>query len=174
MATRQSVEQAEVNALRAFCAYAREYLRDFGALADLIDGEEHSDRLIAFCAQLAVDDFNSRGAYLGTFLVQNFPSISLLLDGTVYRLLESAAHLYARNDLDYSHGGTQVTLRQPSNYLQLAGYYRDRFERDTLAKKRVLNAAGAMAAVGGTYTSALLTYRPVWGLFREYPHEPSV
>ena len=84
------------------------YLRDYAELNRLIDGEETSDRMIAWAVIDTLDDINNRPPNIGTFTCSNFPYKSLLLRGTVISVLESVGILQTRNQLQYSDGGISV------------------------------------------------------------------
>ncbi len=45
-----------------FAQEVREFIRDFPELNRLISGEETSNRLITYCAHLAVDRYNTNAA----------------------------------------------------------------------------------------------------------------
>ena len=84
------------------------YLRDYSELNRLIDGEETSDRMIAWAIIDTLDDINNRPPHIGSFTVGTFPYKSLLLRGTVITILESVGILQTRNQLQYSDGGISV------------------------------------------------------------------
>lgn len=94
--------------LAAFVAEVRMYLRDYPELNRLIDGEETSDRMIAWAVIDTLDDINNRPPFVGSFTVSTFPYRSLLLRGTVITVLESVGILQTRNQLQYSDGGISV------------------------------------------------------------------
>jgi hypothetical protein len=90
--------------------YIRLYLRDFPHLNRLIDGEETSDRMIAWAIVDALDDWNATPPFIGAVSITCFPSISLLRTAATIRILESVALLQMRNHLSYSDGGTSVSV----------------------------------------------------------------
>ena len=91
-----------------FVSEVRMYLRDFPELNRLIDGEETSDRMIAWAVIDTLDDINNTPPFIGNYTCSNFPYRSLLLRGTVVAILESVGLLQTRNQLNYSDGGIQV------------------------------------------------------------------
>lgn len=91
-----------------FVSEVRMYLRDFPELNRLIDGEETSDRMIAWAVIDTLDDINNTPPFVGNYTCSNFPYRSLLLRGTVVAILESVGLLQTRNQLNYSDGGIQV------------------------------------------------------------------
>ena len=94
--------------LAVFVSQVRMYLRDYPELNRLIDGEETSDRMIAWAVIDTLDDINNRPPFIGTFTCATFPYKSLLLRGTVIAILESVGILQTRNQLQYSDGGISV------------------------------------------------------------------
>ncbi|MEC8306290.1 MAG: hypothetical protein VXZ72_00320 [Chlamydiota bacterium] len=94
--------------LLTFVGEVRMYLRDYPELNRLIEGEETSDRMIAWAVIDALDDINNRPPAIGSFTVGNFPYRSLLLRGTVITVLQSVGILQTRNQLQYSDGGISV------------------------------------------------------------------
>jgi hypothetical protein len=94
--------------LSAFVAEIRMYLRDYPELNRLIEGEETSDRMIAWAVIDTLDDIINRPPFIGAFTVASFPYKSLLLRGTVITILESVGILQTRNQLQYSDGGISV------------------------------------------------------------------
>ncbi len=94
-------------ALEQFIGLVRAFMRDYPELNRLIKGEEHSDRLIAWAAIDCLDDFNSTPP-MTAYQFTNFPSKSLLRQGTVINLLESVGLLMTRNHLTFSDGGVQT------------------------------------------------------------------
>lgn len=96
--------------LADFVSYLRAYLRDFPELNRLIDGQETSDRMLAWAVIDALDDFNNTPPHIGVFTVSNFPYKSLLLRGSVISVLESVGMLQMRNQMQYSDGGITVSV----------------------------------------------------------------
>ena len=95
----------------------RLYLRDFPELNRLISGEETSDRMIAWAVVDALDDFNSTPPFIGSYGLKNFPSVSLLREGAVIRILESVGLLQLRNQMNYSDGGITVSVSDKAQFL---------------------------------------------------------
>jgi len=95
--------------LADFVAEVRMYLRDYPELNRLIDGEETSDRMIAWAVIDALDLINNTPPFIGQYTCTTFPMRSLLLRGTVISVLESVGLLQMRNQLNYSDGGISVS-----------------------------------------------------------------
>src|SRR3972149_3273259 len=93
-------------------AKTRSFIRDTAALNALLDGQETSDTLIDFSVELTLDDFNTSPPLIGNFTLENHPSQSLVLLGTILWILKSAGLLQPRNKLDYASGG--VTVGRPT------------------------------------------------------------
>ena len=118
----------------------RMYLRDYPELNRLIRGQEHSDRMIAWAIADCIDDWNSTPPLIPAVQLQNFPSKSLLLRGTVIALLESIGMLQTRNHLTFSDGGIQVGVSDKTpliqSWLQLIG---NRYEEKKQKLKIAIN-----------------------------------
>src|SRR5258708_5945987 len=103
--------------LAQFVQMIRNYMRDHAELNRLIQGVEHSDRLIAWAVIDAIDDYNSTPPLTRVGLT-NFPSMSILRLGTVINLLESVGLLMTRNQISFSNGGIQVGVSDKTPLLQ--------------------------------------------------------
>jgi len=123
--------------LAQFVQVVRNFLRDKPELNRLIQGEEHSDRLIAWAVIDAIDDYNTTPPFSGHSF-GDFPSKSLLLRGTTINLLESVGLLMTRNSLPFSDGGIQVNLNEKTPLIQSwISLFANRYE----AKKREMKIA---------------------------------
>ena len=96
--------------MRRAVAMVRLYMRDYGHLNRLIEGEESDDRMIAWAILDTIEDFNVSPPHVGTFGIDNFPSTSLVREGAVARLLQSVSILATRNYINFSDGGTSVSF----------------------------------------------------------------
>jgi hypothetical protein len=86
----------------------RDYIKDHPVLNKLIE-QEFTDSDIDFAIDLAIDDFNNTPPYSLTINSFNeFPSLSLLLDGTLIFLLRGRQLWYSRNRLPYMDGDISV------------------------------------------------------------------
>lgn len=103
-------------AFRQFVAVVRQFMRDYPELNRLIQGEEHSNRMISWAILDALDDFNTTPP-ITQLQLTSFPSRYLLLRGTVISLLESLGMLMTRNQLTFSDGGIQVGISDKTNLL---------------------------------------------------------
>jgi len=152
----------ELDTRRHLVRRIRDRCRDYAELNRVVEGQEHSDRMIYHAIGDILDDFNAMAPRIGTFLAANFPNHQILIDGALSILLESSALLYSRNDLAYSHQGTQVQLRQAGDYLNIAQMFRQRYENKAKEWKVTQNMELAVGNSGSFYSAFILTYRPLW------------
>lgn len=150
-----------------FVGQVREYLRDFPEFNALLQGEETSDGLLNLCADLAADDFTHTMPPIGTFTVETFPSLYLLLLGTVIQVLRSAGILQARNNLNYSDGGlTVATSDKAQIYQAFAQWIMQEYETKKRAFKISQNARSAYGGIHSEYS---------WiGAFAQYSNLASI
>lgn len=131
-------------------ALVRAKLRDFPELNRLIEGRETSDREIAFGIMEAIDDFNTTPPLIGNYNIENFPSTSLLIRGTIINVLESVGLLQTRNQMSYSDGqgvGVGISDKTPLllNWIQL---YQGQYEQKKFRLKQAINLNGALNGGG--------------------------
>lgn len=106
-----------------FIKIARLYLRDIPELNRTHDGEETDDRLIALCAYMTIDDYNTLPPVFEdpsrkvTF--ETFPSLWLLLLGTTSKVLLSSLLLRVRNFLIVQGEGVSADLENVQGYMAL-------------------------------------------------------
>jgi hypothetical protein len=130
-------------------AMIRLYIRDFPELNRLISGEETSDRMIAWAVVDALDDFNSTPPFIGNYGLTNFPSLSLLREATVIRILESVGLLQTRNQMNYSDGGIQVSVSDKGSMLMgWIQMFRNSYEQKKTRIKSSLNVELAFSGAG--------------------------
>jgi hypothetical protein len=130
-------------------AMIRLYLRDFPELNRLISGEETSDRMIAWAVVDALDDFNSTPPFIGNYGLTNFPSLSMLREATVIRVLESVGLLQMRNQMNYSDGGISVSISDKSQFLMgWIQMLRNSYEQKKIRIKSSLNVELAFEGGG--------------------------
>lgn len=139
--------------LAQFVQTVRLYMRDHAALNRLIQGEENSDRLIAWAVMDAIDDFNTTPPLIGAVGLLNFPSTSLLLRGTVINLLESLGLLMTRNHLTFSDGGIQVGISDKTSLIQAwLQIFKNSYEQKKVNYKIAANIEGGWGGgVGSEY-----------------------
>lgn len=131
-------------------ALIRSKLRDFPELNRLIEGRETSDREIAFAIMECIDDFNMTPPLLGTFTLAAFPSISLLINGSIINIITSVGLLQTRNHMSYSDGqGIQVSVSdkgpQLMNWMNL---FKQDYEQKKFRLKQAINLGNALNGSG--------------------------
>lgn len=107
--------------LKQFVARVRLFMRDYPELNRLVDGEESSDRMIAFAIMDAISDFNSTPPHIGYYTFEDFVNrnwLHPLMLKTVVCLLESVAILQTRNHLQFNDGGISVSVSDKAPMLQ--------------------------------------------------------
>ncbi len=136
--------------LRQFVGLVRMFMRDYPELNRLIQGHEHSDRLIAWAIVDAVDDFNTTPPITNYGLI-NFPSRHLLLRGATISLLESLGLLQTRNHLSFSDGGIQVGVSDKTPMIQSwLQMHSNKYEQKKKELKISLNIEGGWG--GGVHS----------------------
>jgi hypothetical protein len=137
--------------LRSFVSLVRAFMRDYPELNRLIQGSEHSDRMIAWAIMDALSDFNTTPPLIGPFQLSHFPSKHILLRGTVISLLESLGMLMTRNQLTFSDGGIQVGISDKSNLLMSwISLFTNKYEEKKKLLKISLNIEGGWG--GGVHS----------------------
>lgn len=127
----------------------RLYMRDFPEFNRLIVGEETSNRMIAWAVVDCLDDWNTTPPFIGSASLDNFPSISLLREGTVIRILESVGLLQTRNQLQFSDGGISVSVSDKAPLLlQWISLFRNSYETKKNRMKASMNVEQAFAGTG--------------------------
>lgn len=113
----------------------REFVQDYPEANLILDKEEFSNTYISLCISLAVSEFNSISPRTG-YSDQNFPSKSLLLQGTLWQMYSGRATLMARNHLSYSDGNLVVPVEEKWDiYSNLAASFGTQFKQGAQALK---------------------------------------
>lgn len=128
--------------MQAFVQTVRLFLRDHPQLNRLVQGEESSDRIIAWATLDALSDFNGTPPFttyqLGDLLQRN--QQALLLRMTSIALLESVGLLQTRNHLNYSNGGINVGVNDKTPMImQWLQYFKGSTEQRKQQVKVALN-----------------------------------
>lgn len=132
--------------LDSFAQEVREYIRDWKELNRLISGFETSDRLLKYCVGLAIDEWNTTPP-LDSRTIDQFPSRTILLQLTLYWLLQSVAILHSRNRFQYNDGGFSVqTDIQDELYQRWMGMLQSQSQPKMQNLKVALNIAGGWGA----------------------------
>lgn len=128
----------------------RSYMRDYPELNRLIAGEESSNRQVVWAMFDCLDDFNTSPPFT-QFSIENFPSRSLFIRGTVCSLLESIGLLQTRNQLSFTDGGIQVGINDKTPFIQAwLQVFRNQYEQK---KERIKVAYNIETAWGGGVNS---------------------
>ena len=143
-----------------FVQSIRYYLRDFPELNRLIDGEESSDKMIAWAIIDAIEDFNGTPPVLGTYtfsqLIQQGQA-SLLRKGAIINLLISVGILQTRNNLPFSDGGLNVAVSDKTPLLQSwISILTPQWEQKKKEIKSVWNVESLFGEGSGTHTEYFL------------------
>jgi hypothetical protein len=115
----------------------RLYIQDYPEVNVLLDDVEFADPNIQLAIKMAISDFNVMTPR-SNFTGDSFPSVSLLMLGTLYHLFLGAAAKYARNHLTYSDGGLSVPIEEKYElYKNLSDSFYGQF--NTAAAKLKIN-----------------------------------
>lgn len=127
----------------------REFVSDYAQNNLLLDKEEFSDTFISLCRDLAVSSYNEIPP-LSIVTIQNFPSKSTLLWGTLYHMYSGKSALLARNTLSYSDGGVSVAVEERAAlYFSLAQNALSQFESSAAKMKVYFNMNSGWGGVSG-------------------------
>ena len=127
----------------------RMYLRDYPHLNRLIEGEETSDRMIAWAILDAIQDFNTTPPFIGNIGIESLVSIPMLRDKVICTILESLYILQTRNQVNYSDGGISFSISDKGqalySFIQLL---QQRYDMKVAKMKASLNVEMAMTGEG--------------------------
>lgn len=131
----------------------QEIIRDKPELNRLLDGTEFTSTVISIAMDLAVSAYNSMPP-LGMTTIGNFPSKSLLLEGTLWKMFSGQAALKARNTMNYSDGGLTIPIEeQYQMYAQIAELYGQSFQMNARNLKTHLNIEQGWGEVFSDYSN---------------------
>lgn len=135
-----------------FNSRVRLFLRDFGEFNRLISGQESSDMMITLAVEYALEDFNTTPPFTN-FSLTNVPSLSVLMDGTIIRILRSAGILQSRNRLNYNDGGVTVAISDKAgDYQSWIASFVNEYERKKREVKIAQNIIGGFGFVPSEYS----------------------
>lgn len=128
----------------------RAKMRDYPELNRLIEGHETSDREIAFAIMEAIDDFNTTPPLIAPYKLEDFPSMSLLIRGSIIMVIESIGLLQTRNQMQYSDGqGISVSVSDKGpmlmNWINL---FAQNYEQKKFRLKQAINLGTALNGKG--------------------------
>lgn len=132
-----------------FVQMVRLWLRDYAELNRLLEGEEHSDRLIVWATLDAMEDFNETPPPL-SFSFSAIPK-SILRYGVALNLYESLMFLSVRNSLAYSDGGINVNLDKSGQIMQIRSMMEATYERKKREWKISKNIAAGYGGIQSEY-----------------------
>lgn len=135
----------------------RAYIHDYSENNHLIEGEEFSDGSIQLAMKLALSDYNTIPP-LSTVSPKMFPSLSLLLYGTLAHLFLGKAANLARNTMAYSDGGLNIPVEERAElYMNLGNQYMTQFKDLANRLKIQQNIESGYGSVSSDYR-----YFPLW------------
>lgn len=135
----------------------REFIGDYQPNNYLLNSVEFTDARITLCMELAVSEFNSVTPRSNVSL-GSFPSKALLLDGTMWKLLEGMAQQLSRNTMQYSDGGLQIPIEERYElYNQQAQQYQSQFINGSKTLKTQMNLDS-----GWGYVMSDEAWFPIW------------
>lgn len=135
----------------------RAYIHDYSENNRLIEGEEFSDSSIQLCMKLALSDYNSIPP-LTSVSPKLFPSLSLLMYGTLGHLFLGKAANLARNTMAYSDGGLSIPVEERAElYMNLGNQYVAQFKDLATRLKINQNMEAGWGSVASDYR-----YFPLW------------
>lgn len=134
-------------ATRYHIAAVRLFTRDYAELNMLIEGEESTDRMIAFATFDFLSDFNGTPPF-HSFALSDLYDIhqqSLAIRGTVISLFQSLMIIYTRNNLSFSDGGLSVSINDKGPMLQnMIQLFQAQYEQNKRQVKTSLNINGIL------------------------------
>lgn len=135
----------------------REYVSDYAPNNYLLDSEEFSDTYITLCMEMAVEEFNAISP-LTRYNLSTLPSKAVLLQGTIWKMMDGKSLLLARNTMAYADGGLQVPLEERSElYSTLASKFGQQFKDSAIRLKTNLNMESGWGDVRSDYSNF-----PLW------------
>ena len=143
---------------RPLVALIRSKMRDFPELNRLVAGQETSDGELFSALMETLEDYNLSPPLIANVTLTEHPSPSLLVNGSIVRVLESIALLQNRNHMVYSDGqGVQVSVSDKAPQLmQFQNLFNARYERQRDKLKLALNLSGALNRSGVSSEYALV------------------
>jgi hypothetical protein len=112
--TKQSLTETE--RMEKAVKYLRLFMMDTPELNRLILKYESNDEMLRFAIEMAISDWNATSPLIGSKTIGNYPSLYLLMHGAAIQLLKSQGLRQARNELNYSAGGSSFVRSNKSNY----------------------------------------------------------
>lgn len=129
----------------------RAYLRDYPSLNRLLDREETSDRMLLFAMKTALVKYNGTPPMSQLSLTDIFRlnHQDLLIKMAAINVMESLMLLQARNQLNYSTGGTTVGFNDKAIlYMKIVEMLTAATSQDLLVRKIAVNILSILDGVG--------------------------
>lgn len=134
--------------------YLRLFLRDTAALNRLIRKEESDAEVLTFAIEMAISDWNSTAPFVDRVDINNYPSLYLLMHGATIQVLKTQGLLQARNELNYSAGGSSFIRSNKSNYyMQWMINFANDYEMKKRNMKMFKNIEGGWGGVQSEYAN---------------------
>ncbi len=133
-------------------SYMRNRIRNFNGdkveLNVLIQKQETTDEELNDYIQKSIDYFNTTG-YATTYVLSDFPSKSVLIDGVVIQILMGKGILSARNMLTYQDTGgvTVQDFDTYGRYVNLFNIFINKYMRQIIDIKRSINVDSAYGSI---------------------------
>lgn len=130
----------------------RVYCKDIEPLNVLLRGRlQSSDELIMLAMKLAANDFNIVPP-VSNASVENFPSDTILIYGTLHHLCNAEAERQLRNQVTYSAQGLNAGIDDKfEQYNRLATYYKQLFDQKLTEYKQYQNLDKAWGGSASPY-----------------------
>jgi len=155
--------------LRALVQSVRLYTRDMAELNRLVQGEESTDRQIAWAVADAVANFNQTPHFTYYSLhdmVHTLNLSSILIRMTTINLLESVGLLQTRNHINYNNGSFSVGVNDKTPLImQWLSYFRATVDQE---KNRIKVALNIQGILGPWNTGVLSEYWYVNSTYASY------
>ena len=124
----------------------RFYLSDTSETNVLLGEEESSDARIDLAMMMVIDEFQIYDPLDASYTINNFPSFSIMISGSVIHLLKMAGILHSRNALNYNAGGLSVQIwNKAKDYQSWIGALQQDYRAQMMHLAKKLNIAYAMA-----------------------------
>ena len=138
----------------------RAYMKDFPEFNKLRPDSENSDEQIRLAIALTIDDYNATPPQIGSSVLSNFPSIYLLILGSILHLLQMEGLLQSRNKATYTAPGNisfNVSDKTPE-YQNWLAHLKSDYEMKKAEIKKFLNADDGYSNVPSEYSSTQFWY----------------
>lgn len=146
----------------------RLFLSDTPEANRLLRTEESSDSQILLAMGMVLDDWNISDPSRRTFTYDTFPSLNMMLYGSMIHLLRMAGIYNSRNKLNYSAGGLTVNLHDKGQeYMSWLAQIKAEYEQQKVALLRRMNISNALGGgAAGIFSDYILAgMSPSLGLF---------